>query len=245
MILWLIIKSIFAYPLMVLVTIISSINAIILGFFNPYSGISNASLHFWGRSCLWLSGVKVKVEGLEHLKEDESYIFIANHQSIYDVLALIAVIPGTARFVAKKELFRIPLLAMGMRKSGMLPIDRGNSEEARKMLDKAIDTIKAGCSVIIFAEGTRINNGKINVFKKGGFMLALKGGIPIAPTVLIGTGDIIRGPLKLIHNHTIKIIFRQIVPTDSLTVKDRNSLVWQVHKEMTAVYKEHQKGNLR
>jgi len=243
MIVWLIIKSLLAYPLMVLMTIISSINAVILGLFNPYSKISNASLHFWGRSCLWLSGVKVQVEGLENIKADASYIFIANHQSIYDVLALIAVIPGTARFVAKKELFKIPLLSMGMRKSGMLPIDRGNSDEARKMLDKAIDTIKAGCSVIIFAEGTRINNGKINIFKKGGFMLALKGGIPIAPTVLIGTGGIIRGPLKLIHNHTIKIIFRPAVPTNMLTVKDRNTLVWQVHKEMTAVYEANNKGN--
>lgn len=241
MTLWLILKSLFVYPLIILMTMIASANAAIFGLFNPYSKISDASLRCWGRSVLWISCVKVKVEGLENLQRDQSYIYLANHQSAFDIVALIGYIPGTARFVAKKELFRIPLLAMGMRMSGTLPIDRGNSEEARMMLDKAIQTIKAKCSIIIFAEGTRINNGKINVFKKGGFMLALKGGIPIVPSVIIGTGDIIRGRLKLIHNQTIKIIFCPVVPTDTLSINDRNSLVWQVQKEMSTVYNANNK----
>ncbi len=236
MIIWYIIKSLIVYPLTVLSTMISALSATILGFFDPYSRLSNASLRFWGRSVIWMAGAKIVVDGLENIDPTQPYVYLANHQSAYDIVALISVIPGTARFVAKMELFKIPLLAMGMRMSGMLPIDRGNSSEARKMLDKAIDTIKAGCSVIIFPEGTRFHTGKVNIFKKGGFMLALKGGIPIAPTVINGTQNIVRGPLRLIYGGTIKISFLPTVPTHTLTANDRNTLVWQVHKEMSKKY---------
>ena len=236
MIILYVLKSVVVYPITILSTMISALSATILGFFDPYSRLSNASLRFWGRSVIWLAGAKIVVDGLENIDPTQPYVYLANHQSAYDIVALISVIPGTARFVAKIELFKIPLLSMGMRMSGMLPIDRGNSSEARKMLDKAIDTIKAGCSVIIFPEGTRYHTGKVNIFKKGGFMLALKGGIPIAPTVINGTQNIVRGPLKLIYGGTIKISFLPTVPTNILTADDRNTLVWQVHKEMSKKY---------
>jgi 1-acyl-sn-glycerol-3-phosphate acyltransferase len=201
------IHTFFAYPGILIATICASLFSAFFGFFDPYSKSTTASLRTWGRSLLWLCGTKINIKGLNNIDPEKAYVFAANHMGALDIPALIFAIPQTARFIAKKELFRIPILSMGMRNSGMLKVDRGNSEEARKTLEEAIKTIKGGCSVIIFPEGTRSKTGQIQNFKKGGFYLALNGKIPIIPTVISGTQYTVSEKSKLLKRGTIKIKF--------------------------------------
>lgn len=211
-----------------LVTFFCSVAAIISGLINPYSRFTNGIIRFWAGSLLKISGIRLEIYGLENIKPGQPYVFMGNHQSTFDIMTCLSVIPGTARFLAKQELFRIPIFAQGMRAVGMIPVDRGNREKARKSLEKAVDEINNGVSVIIFPEGTRTRDGNIQAFKKGGFVLALKGGIPIMPMVLSGAREVMQKKDLRLHKGRIRIDFLEPVSTANLTYEDRNSLVEQI-----------------
>ena len=213
-------------------TIIFSILASIFGLFNPYSSATDWSIRTWAKVILWISGVKLTVEGLENVDTSKPYIFAMNHIGMYDIPAAFVAIPQTARFIAKKELFKIPLLATGMRLSGILEIDRGNSIEARKTLEKATHTIKDGCSVIVFPEGTRSKTREIQNFKKGGFIIALHGKIPILPTVIAGTQYIFPKGSRLVKTGKIRIKFLPKVSANNYSYENRNDFVKKVRDDM-------------
>ncbi len=229
------INTFFAYPGILIFTICASAAAAFFGFFGPYSKLTSGSLRMWGRSLLWVTGNKRIIEGLENIDPDKAYIFAANHVGALDIPAVIFAVPQTARFIAKKELYRIPLFSMGMRNSGMLKVDRGNSEDARKTLIKAIDTIKDGCSVLIFPEGTRSKTGQIQNFKKGAFLLALNGKIPIIPTVISGS-QYTMTPNKCIKRGTIKIKFLSAIDTNNTDYEKSNKLVQLVREKVVAEF---------
>jgi len=228
------VHTLLLYTITLVDTLVCSILAIIGGVFNPYSAFNNGVIRIWARIILWVSGVRVEVRGLENLDRDAVYIFTANHKSAYDILAMVAAIPGTARFIAKKELFRIPVFSRGMKMSGMLPIDRGNSAEARRTLDQAVQSIRDGCSVIIFPEGTRSKDDTIRPFKKGGFVLALKGHIPIVPTVIEGSGYVFPDNSHVVRPGVIRVTFLPPVDTTDKTPEDRHTLIRDVREQIVS-----------
>jgi len=209
-------------------TVIFSILSIITGIINPFSKATNWNIKIWARIILWISGIKLTVEGLENVDPDKPYIFAMNHISLYDIPAAFVAIPQTGRFIAKKELFKIPLLSTAMRLAGILRIDRGNSAEARKTLDKAIQSIKKGCSVIIFPEGTRSKTNEIQPFKKGGFIIALQGNIAILPTIICGTQYIVPKGSGLVKTGHIRIKFMPVIDTTAYGYDKRNELLHKV-----------------
>ena len=216
-------------------SVIFSILSIITGIFNPYSNATNWNIKSWARVILWISGIKLTVEGLENVDPQKSYIFAMNHISLYDIPAAFVAIPQTGRFIAKKELFKIPLLSTAMRLAGILKIDRGNSAEARKTLEKAIQTIQKGCSVIIFPEGTRSKTNEIQAFKKGGFIMAIQGSIAILPTIISGTQYIVPKGSGLVKIGHIRIKFMPEVDTKDYSYEQRNKLL---HKVRDIIVKE-------
>ncbi len=224
------IHTLLVYFITLIDTLVCSSLAILGGIVNPYSSFNDGVIRTWARIILAVSGVRTEVRGLENLDKEGVYIFMANHKSAYDILAMVAAIPGTARFIAKKELFRIPLFAQGMKMSGMLPIDRGNSAEARRTLDKAVESIHNGCSVIIFPEGTRSKDDTIRPFKKGGFVLALQGHIPIVPTVIEGSQYVFPGKSRVVRPGSIRVTFLPVVYTEGLTLENRNDLIKNVRE---------------
>ncbi len=227
------IRTAWVFIFTVLSTTLHSVLAVISGLMNPYSDFSNNNIRRWARSILWAAGIRVEVQGKELLHSGQSYIFMSNHQSAFDILACVVSIPGTVRFIAKKELFRIPFLAQGMRAAGMIAIDRGNSAKARETINKAVDIVRSGVSVIIYPEGTRSRDGNIHRFKKGGFVLAILGHIPIAPMVIYGSFNIMqKKSLKLGKGH-IRIEFLKPITTQSYEMKDRNKLVQIVYEQIT------------
>jgi len=221
-----------------IVTFVLSLLAIISGLISPYSNATNSIVRFWARSLLQISGIRIKVIGLDRIDPAQPYVFMSNHQSTFDIMTCLAVLPGAARFLAKKELFRIPVFAQGMKAVGMISIDRSNSKRARASLDQAVEEIKSGVSVIIFPEGTRTRDGKIQPFKKGGFILAIKGGIPIVPIVLTGAMQIMQKKNLNLQKGSITIELLDPVDTHNFSYNQRNELIDSIRDRIVARYEE-------
>ena len=145
----------------------------------------------WSRDNLWLSRVRVQIEGLEYIDPDHPLIFVANHSGLHDILSLAAHLPIQFRWVAKKSLFRVPFMGWHMRRSGYIPIDRQNPREAAKSIIQAAKEIRNGVSAIAFPEGTRSRTGDLGKFHSGAFALALRTGVPLVPITLEGSYRVI------------------------------------------------------
>jgi 1-acyl-sn-glycerol-3-phosphate acyltransferase len=211
-------------------TLICGIAVIIFGVFNPYSKIIYYISYIWSKSILFVAGTKLKVYGLDNIDSEKNYIFIANHQSHFDVLAVFNILPLTVRFLAKKELFRIPLFGWAIAAVGMIKIDRSNREKALQSMEEAQQIINKGVSVVVFPEGTRSFDGKIQKFKKGGFVIALKCRIPIVPVSISGSRFILKKHTLRIEPGIIKIVIDQPIETGSYSYEQRDQLAEHVKK---------------
>jgi 1-acyl-sn-glycerol-3-phosphate acyltransferase len=165
---------------------------------------------FWTRSILFSAGVKLVIEGLEKVDKNKNYIFIGNHQSHFDVMAVFSVLPLKARFMAKKELYKIPLFGWALAATGTIKIDRSNREKSIVSMNNALERIKQGVSIAIFAEGTRSEDGSIKEFKKGGFVS--------------GSRFILRKHSFKVKPGKIKMVFSDPINTRKYSYQDREKL---------------------
>lgn len=232
-------RTIFTLITVIIVTFIASSLIIILGIFGPYTKIINCLAKFWTNSILFSAGVKLKIEGLQKIDKTKSYIFIGNHQSHFDVLSVFSAIPLTARFMTKKELFKIPVFGWSLYASGTIRIDRSNRDRAIESINNALDRIRKGLSLVVFPEGTRSEDGKIHAFKKGGFVLAIKGEIPIIPVSVSGSRFILRKHSYRIHPGEIKIVISDPINTKGYSYQEREKLSEDVRNIVIQNYDEH------
>jgi 1-acyl-sn-glycerol-3-phosphate acyltransferase len=183
------------------------------------------------RNLTRLCGVRVHVRGLEHLRR-EPYMFVANHQSHFDIAVLLGYLPGQNRFAAKKELFDEPILGLVLRTMGMIPIDRGDPSLAIERLNR----LKAdGHSTVVFPEGTRSHDGQLMQFKKGPFVAAIQMGIPVVPVACKGTAEIMpKGAYLSILPGDVEMIVMPPVPTEGLSYDDRDALLERVRGAIAA-----------
>jgi len=197
----------------------------------------------WGRSCLWLAGLKLKVTGSENLTGDGPAIYVSNHQSNFDIPLLYAGLPIQFRWMAKQELFNIPLFGLAMKSSGYIPIDRSNRKEAMRSLTAAARRIRAGVSVIIFPEGTRSADGTLQPFKKGALLLAAKAGVPIVPMAIHGSHQVQpKGSLR-INPTPLQLTIMSPIATDGLKMSHIDQLTDQVHDQIAHCLENHEQSN--
>ena len=147
--------TVWFYFFLVVTTIIASTAVLIAAIFDPEGNSPLKVTKIWGWGLLSCLGIKPEVSGLENIEPDRPYIYAANHQSAFDIFVLLAVLPPTVRFLAKKELFAIPLFGPALGKAGNLPVDRSNRKASMKSIDRAAQAVRQGSSIIIFPEGTR------------------------------------------------------------------------------------------
>ncbi len=153
---------------------------------------SHRVARFWASIVLWAAGVRVRTKILHDVPSSGPVIFACNHASLIDIPVLYKALPLEFRFIVKKELFKIPLLGLAMKEAGYIPIDRAaRGKAAFKSLKEAANRIRNGASIVIFPEGTRTLDGKLQEFKEGGFMLAMMSGCPVVPVAIKGTFNII------------------------------------------------------
>ncbi|HEY5521692.1 MAG TPA: lysophospholipid acyltransferase family protein [Desulfuromonadaceae bacterium] len=170
-------------------TFLFSVSAIISTLFDSSGRAYAWHARLWARLALALNGVNVTLAGTEHLP-DGPVIFMSNHQSNFDIFSLLAAMPRQIHWIAKKELFEIPVFGPSMRRGGYIPLDRGNGRKALQSMDEAATTIHNGKSVVLFPEGTRTPDGNLLPFKRGGFILARKADVPVIPVTINGSGRI-------------------------------------------------------
>ena len=186
----------------------------------------------WARVILRVCGIKVNVKGLENVDPSVPRIYMTNHQSFFDIFAVLACLPVNFKFIVKQELMKIPFFGPAMKKAGYIGIERNDPRKAVLSMKQAADRIKNGASVLIFPEGTRSPDGRLQEFKRGGFNLAIKAGCDIVP---IGIRDSFRiapkGSLR-IRKGAFGLRIGRLVPLSGLGKRDLPQLMEQVRSEM-------------
>jgi 1-acyl-sn-glycerol-3-phosphate acyltransferase len=193
----------------------------------------------WSGFILWLFGIRVHLKGAENIAPGEHYVYISNHASAFDIPAVVVGIPDDIRFVLKKELTRVPIWGWALKYGHYISIDRGKARDAMKSLEDAAARMREGASVILFAEGTRTRDGKLQPFKRGAFTLAVKAGIPIIPVTVNNTFRILpKGSLR-VHPASIEIVLGEPIPSKSLEGRAaEQQLMDSVRKVIAANYIE-------
>ncbi len=181
--------------------------------------------NLWAKILLLISNTKVEVIGKENILQGKPQIFMANHQSDFDILIVLGHVPGQFRWIAKKELFNIPIFGAAMKTAGYIEIDRNNHERAMQSMDEAALRIREGKSVMTFPEGTRSRDGEIKSFKQGTFHLAIKSGVPIIPVSIIGSGQIMPKRSLKITPGKVKLVIGKPVEVKNYTTENRHELI--------------------
>lgn len=185
---------------------------------------------FGARNWLRLSGIKVRVKGLELLNPKQTYVFIANHRSYLDTATLFIHTGRRIGVLAKKELLKVPILGYGMGFVNVMAIDRSNRERALETTGAATARIRSGVSFGVFAEGTRAKPGELLPFKKGAFYMAVDAGVPIVPVAIKNTDVLMGKGTGQSKPGTIEMVILPPVPTQGLTTdEDIKRLVERVH----------------
>lgn len=190
--------------------------ALIIGLFSKNA--RNAYMKFMMKIVFsvinFLSGAKVKYIGLEKIP-DGPVLYVANHESFFDVLLTLTRLPGTVCFVAKKQFGKIPIFSWALMLYNTLFIDRDDIKQGLKTILQAIENIKAGMSVFIFPEGTRSRDGKMNEFKEGSMKIAVKSGCPIVPISIANAAGVFENQFpKVVAAPVVVEILDPVVPQD-------------------------------
>jgi 1-acyl-sn-glycerol-3-phosphate acyltransferase len=189
----------------------------------------------WSRDILRAAGTPVIVEGLENIPRDQPVIYASNHSSMFDIWALSATLPDSVRFVAKKELFRIPLLGPAMRAAGHIPIDREARKKAFEAYNEAARTIQRGVTPVVFPEGTRSRTGELLPFKNAPFGLAIAAQVPVVPIYVHHTFEILPKGAWRLRPRPIRLLIGKPISTTGLRSEDRERLRDEVRAAMVAL----------
>lgn len=222
------IRSALLVIIAVSITAFMSVCALVFPLISPGENKAHKIANLWAKMLLKLSGIRVSVAGRENVLMNRPQIFMANHQSDFDILIVLAYIPGQFRWIVKKELFKIPVFGKAMRSAGYIEIDRQNREKAMKSLEEAARKIREGKSVVTFPEGTRSKDGTIKPFKQGLFHLAIQAGVPIVPISIIGAHEIMPKRSLRIRPGKIKMVIDRPVDVSGYKIETRGELIERV-----------------
>ena len=178
-------------------------------------------------------GVRVRVAGTERIPSG-TCLFIANHTSTVDAPAVVGAIPRRIAILLKQSLFRYPIVGQAFHLAHFIPVDRSKQESAIASLEKAIEAMRAGQSFLIYPEGTRSRDGRLQEFKKGAVVMAIKAGVPIVPIACSGAHRIMRKRSLQIHPGEILVEFLSPIDASQYTFEEREKLNMVVHDALAA-----------
>jgi len=199
----------------VLHTLFWSVPVLLFSFLDPYAERSARLIRFWAKGNLWACGVKVRVQGLERLDPHKAYLFMSNHQSQFDILALMSVLEAfQLRWVAKRELRKVPVLGLCMQRTHQILVDRESRAQAVATIRRVKELLQAGISVLFFPEGTRSKDGQLLPFKPGGFAVAIETKVPVVPVTIKGSRAIMPSGDWKVRAGAIEIIVSEPIHID-------------------------------
>lgn len=212
-------------------TFFISFSAMISTFFDRSGRLYHCHARVWSRISFRLAGIRLEVTGAEKVPVDTPVIFMSNHQGYFDILALFLALPQRFSWIAKEELFKIPVFGHSMARAGYVPLNRkGDGRRALKSMEAAAAIIRNGQSVAIFPEGSRTFDGELLPFKKGGFLLAGKAGVPIVPVTINGSMRVNPKTRLELHPGIIRVRIADPIPTEGVDLHGRNRLLEDVRQ---------------
>lgn len=216
----------------VFATIVGAVSVMVLALIDPASPRIENVIHWWSRVWLKASGTRLTIEGSDHIDPDQSYVVVSNHLSTLDIMVCFLAVPLPIRYLAKKELFRIPLLAQAMRSVGIIEVDRAARSAIHNSVNRqAKELIEHKRSLIIYAEGTRPRDGVMKPFKKGAFTMAIASQLPVLPLSIHGTYEAAVPGKPWFRGGPVTAIVDAPIPTEGMTQSDAESLrarVWEI-----------------
>lgn len=220
----------FKIAITILWTALISVVGILVALLDRSGRWYHKAARVWSKFTLWLFGIKVSTAGLEHLDPAKRYVYVSNHASMFDIPAIFVAIPDDVRIVLKKELTRVPLWGWALKVGPYISIDRFNAKDAMGSLDRALETIRQGASVLVFAEGTRSRDGRLQPFKRGAFALAARSGVPIVPVTINNSFNILpKGSLKIQPADISVVVDKPIESSGVVGKEEELRLMEQVH----------------
>lgn len=221
--------------LIVLITLVTGILVLSLAPFDRDGRLAYRLSRFWTWAILKIGGIRLRIQGLELLDPKRPYVFIVNHQSNIDMPVLVqSLAQFQLRWVAKKELLRVPLFGWALRASRHIIVDRSNRTKAMASLRQAREILQSGLSMVFFPEGTRSSGGELLPFKRGGFVLAVKTRTPIVPVTIKGSRSVLPKGDWRIRAGEILVIVSQPIPLDQPYAGRLGGLVSHVREVMEA-----------
>ena len=233
-------------PAITLYTIVLGAASLMSSLFDRHGHFAHACARAWSWLILKTTGVRVRVEGLERITPGTTYVFVANHQSIYDTPVIFASLPYQLRIIAKESLARFPVLGWHLRRGGHLFVDRRRPDPGG-ILRRWRALVADGLSLLIYAEGTRSGDGRVARFKGGSFLLAIQAGLPIVPIAVIGTRQVMpKGRLRTEPADVTLVVHDPILPPAiaAPTPRDAKALADHVHAIVAAAVDERQGKHL-
>ncbi|HLG31992.1 MAG TPA: lysophospholipid acyltransferase family protein [Ignavibacteriaceae bacterium] len=217
-------------------TIICSVLAVIVSVFDRTFFLYFKLTKIFSTGILWISGIKLKISGLENFSPKQTYVFVSNHSSQYDIVTLQKAIPNRMSIVFKRELAKIPIFGWQLYTGPYVMIDRKNPESALQSIDEAKKLMSLRkISIVVYAEGTRSLSGEIQQFKRGAFRLASQVGYPIVPVSICGSNKIMpKGTFKL-KSGIIDVHFDRPISTEN--IKSRQDEIELMNKVREVIIK--------
>jgi 1-acyl-sn-glycerol-3-phosphate acyltransferase len=244
----------FLIPAISVYTIVLGAASIVSSVFDRRGRFAHACARAWSWLILKTTGVRVAIEGLHRIVPGTTYVFVSNHQSIYDTPVIFASLPYQLRIIAKTSLARFPVLGWHLKRGGHLFVDRQHPDRSG-ILKRWRALVSEGLSLIIYAEGTRSPDGRVGRFKAGSFLLAIQAGLPIVPLAVIGSRQVMpKGRLRTEPADVRLVVHDPIAPPAiaAPTIQDAKALADRVHaivantvdKLQNCTIAELQKGNV-
>jgi 1-acyl-sn-glycerol-3-phosphate acyltransferase len=219
------IRTIWVVKVVAGMTILCAPAVTIIALFSSHHPWIDSVIRLWARTIIRAAGVQLRIDSTVPIDWSRSYVFIANHHSYMDIPCLLAAIPQPVRFMAKKSLFHVPIFGWGLRATGFIPIDRADSSKATRSLGMATDRIRKGNSIVIFPEGSRSRERSMSEFKRGAFLLALRGKLPIIPVAIDGTYEVMPATRLRIVPGPVTIRLARPLEPGELRVRDLDGMI--------------------
>lgn len=221
-------------PIVLVLTILTALLTIVFSPMFPNSRFANYPAKLWSQLICHLLFIRVKVIGLENCNPQKSYVFVSNHQSIFDIFVLYGWLPNLFKWIMKMELKKIPLVGQACESAGHIFIDRANPMAAQKSLEKAESKLVKGVSVVVFPEGTRTKTGQMNKFKRGAFRIAADLSLPILPVSIKGSFERIPKKAYYIQPGTIEVVLHKPIDIQTFEQEKTAELIqhtWEIIRQ--------------
>ncbi|HNY39409.1 MAG TPA: lysophospholipid acyltransferase family protein [Bryobacteraceae bacterium] len=232
----------FTIPLEWAVTAVMITIAVVTSVVAPAGRWQRFLYRLWGSMVLGIAGARVRVHHAERLDVNNNYVVAANHLSLMDTPLMLRSLPIEFKFLAKRELLRMPFIGWYLKRGGHLTVDRGSLRSSLESMNECARLIRERkLSVLIFPEGTR-GLGELQPFKDGAAYLAIQSGVPVVPVAIRGTEDVLAAKSSEFRSASVDVIIGEPVPVAGMTLKDRGRLTAELHARVSEMLAESRAG---